>query len=70
MKWQRWGMDVYCVRTLLGMGGVYVEMLLDMGGVSGVPLLFHSCIGWAHQQYFTFTIVGPAIIDATRKLRV
>jgi hypothetical protein len=63
-------MDVCCVRTVLGMGGVYAKVLLDMGGVLGPPLLFHSCIGQACHCCFTPTTVGLTIIDAIRKLRL
>jgi hypothetical protein len=41
-------MDLHCVGALLGMGGVYVEALLDMGGALGPPLPLCSYNGQAH----------------------
>jgi len=55
-------MDVRFVGTLLGMGGVYTQALLDMGGVLGPPLLFHSWNGWAHHCCFILAIVRLAIV--------
>jgi hypothetical protein len=40
-------MDIRYVGTLLRMGAAYAKALLDMGGVSSSPLLFHSCNGRA-----------------------
>jgi hypothetical protein len=55
-------MDVRSVGALLGMGGVYTQALLDMGGVLGPPLLFHSWNDWACHRRFILAIVGPAIV--------
>jgi hypothetical protein len=55
-------MDVHSIGVLLGMGGVYTQALLDMGGVLGPPLLFHSWNSWAHHCRFIPTIVRLAIV--------
>ncbi len=44
-------MGLRYVRTLLGMGGAYVEALLDMSAALGLPLPLHSCNGQAHHRW-------------------
>jgi hypothetical protein len=54
-------MGVHCVGALLGMGDVYAKVLLDMGGVLGLPLLFDFCNSWVCHHRFTHVIVKPAV---------